>query len=294
LPAPTKSRRSKARRRPKPARPRPLAVDVVAEELVIDHELDAALPGGDTGYRLRGLQGQLIMKLGQEIVGGTYLPGTVLPREAELMQAYGASRTSIREATKVLAAKGLVETRQKVGTRVRARDQWNIFDADVLSWHTLDGFDPDILKDLIEMRQLVEPPAARFAAGRATLDDLARIADACDAMRGAVGDMVAYARADVSFHMAVFAASHNALLKRFAHTVANFLQVSFRIQQAALDPKTERWEDDLATHVEIADAINRGDAAAAEDAMLRAILDGKAHLQKARSRYRQQLATAAP
>jgi DNA-binding GntR family transcriptional regulator len=108
-------------------------------------------------------------------------------------------------------------------------------------------------------------------------------------MCAAVGDMAAYARADVSFHMAVFAASHNALLKRFAHTVANFLQVSFRIQQAALDPRTERWEDDLATHVEIAEAINCGDAAAAEAAMLRAILDGKAHLQRARSRYRARL-----
>lgn len=238
------------------------------------------------GYRLRGIQGRLIRALGRGIVRGSHLPGTLLPREAELMARFGASRTSVREAIKVLSAKGLVETRQKVGTRVRDRDQWNIFDADVLGWHTLDSLAPDILKDLIEMRQLVEPPAARFAAGRATLDDAARITDACEVMRQSVGDMAAYAKADVAFHMAVFAASHNALLKRFAHTVANFLQVSFRIQQGAIDPSTERWEDDLATHIEIADAINRGDAAAAEAAMMRAILDGKAHLQRARSRQR--------
>jgi DNA-binding FadR family transcriptional regulator len=243
--------------------------------------------GGLAGYRLRGIQGRVIRALGRGIVRGAYPPGALLPRESALMAEHGASRTSVREAIKVLSAKGLVETRQKVGTRVRPRDQWNFFDADVLGWHTLHGVDPDILKDLIEMRQLVEPPAARFAAGRATLDDLARIEAACEDMRRSVGDMAAYAKADVAFHMAVFAASHNALLKRFAHTVANFLQVSFRIQQDALDPDTERWEDDLGTHLAIAAAINRGDAAAAEEGMMRAILDGKLHLQRARSRYRQ-------
>lgn len=243
--------------------------------------------GSVTGYRLRGIQGRLIRALGQDIVRGLHSPGMLLPKESELMARHEASRTSVREAIKVLSGKGLVETRRKVGTRVRERDHWNIFDADVLAWHRLDGVDHDILKDLIEMRQLVEPPAARFAAARATLDDLGRIGEACEAMRLAIGDMAAYAKADVSFHMAVLAASHNALLRRFAHIVANFLQVSFRIQQDALEAPGERLEDDLALHLAIADAINRGDAAAAEEGMMRAILDGKAHLQRARVRAKQ-------
>src|SRR6202012_3426135 len=235
----------------------------------------------------RGVQGRLIRTLGESIVRGLYPPNVTLPREAELMETYGASRTTIREVIKVLSAKGLVETRQKVGTRVRARDEWNIFDGDVLSWHTFDSLDQDILKDLIEMRQLVEPPAARFAAGRATLDDIASISKACVEMQAAIGDVAAYARADVKFHMTVFAASHNALLKRFSHTVANFLQFSFRIQQEALEESSARFDEDLAIHLGIFDAINRGDAAAAEEGMLRAILDGKAHLQRARARFRE-------
>jgi GntR family galactonate operon transcriptional repressor len=243
------------------------------------------LGNGLTGYRLRGVQGRVISSLGESIVRGVYAPGVTLPREAELMHRHGASRTTVREAIKVLSAKGLLETRQKVGTRVRSRDEWNVFDADVLSWHTLDSVDQDILKDLIEMRQLVEPPAARFAAGRASLDDIARIAEACDAMRAAAGDPSAYAEADVRFHMAVFAASKNTLLKRFAHIVANFLQFSFRIQQEAM-PDSGHFDDDLEIHVSIFDAINRGDAAAAEAGMLRAILDGKAHLQRARTKFR--------
>ena len=245
----------------------------------------ARLGIGPTGYSLRGVQGRVIRSIGEEIVRGLYPPGVTLPREADLMGRHAASRTTVREAIKVLSAKGLVETRQKVGTRVRSRDEWNVFDADVLSWHTLDNVDQDILKDLIEMRQLVEPPAARFAAGRANLDDIGRIGEACDAMRAAVDDPPAYANADVQFHMAVFSASKNMLLKGFAHIVANFLQFSFRIQQDAM-PESGRLSDDLGVHVGIFEAINRGDAAAAESGMLRAILDGKANLQRARERYR--------
>jgi len=247
------------------------------------------LDTGVTGYRLRGIQGRLIRDIGENIVRGLYPPDTLLPRESSLMESYGASRTSVREAIKVLSAKGLVETRQKIGTRVRARDHWNIFDADVLAWHDFNALGEDILKDLIEMRQLVEPPAARFAAGRATLDDAAAIGEACEAMRAAVNDPSAYTRADVAFHMAVFGASHNLLLKRFAHIVANFLQISFRIQQEAMDGTEERLEDDVAAHIEIYEAINRGDAAAAEAGMMRTILDGKAHLQRARARFRDRM-----
>ncbi|WP_334174232.1 FadR/GntR family transcriptional regulator [Pseudoxanthobacter sp.] len=243
---------------------------------------------GATGYRLRGLQGRLIRDIGESVVRGLYPPDTLLPRESELMERYSASRTSVREAIKVLAAKGLVETRQKIGTRVRARDQWNIFDADVLAWHDFNEDGDEVLKDLIEMRQIVEPPAARFAAGRATLDDIAAIGQAWEAMRAATGDPAAYTRADVSFHMAVFRASHNLLLKRFAHIVANFLQISFRIQQEAL-VGDEQLDDDVAVHREIFEAINRGDAAAAENAMMRTILDGKTHLHKARARFRERM-----
>jgi GntR family transcriptional regulator, galactonate operon transcriptional repressor len=269
--------------KPQLGAPSPLA----ARRAKGSHRDAAASSVSATGYRMRGIQGRLIRALGHDIVRGVHAPGTLLPREVELMAAHGASRTSVREAIKVLSAKGLVETRQKVGTRVRERDQWNIFDADVLDWHMLEEVDHDILRDLIEMRQLVEPAAARFAAARATLDDLGRIAEACEAMRGALGDMAAYAKADVGFHMAVLAASHNALLRRFAHIVANFLQVSFRIQQETLEAPDERLEDDLVLHLAIADAIDRGDAAAAEEAMMRAILDGKAHLQRARKRFRE-------
>jgi GntR family transcriptional regulator, galactonate operon transcriptional repressor len=130
------------------------------------------------------------------------------------------------------------------------------------------------------MRLLVEPAAARFAATRATLDDIALIRASCDAMRLSMADMAAYAQADVQFHMAVLHASQNAMLRHFGHTVANFLQISFRLQQETLDVNEDLIENDCANHVKIYDAINRNDPATAESSMLEVVLHGKASLQK--------------
>lgn len=234
------------------------------------------------GQKPRGIQGRVTSRLGEAIVRGVYPAGSLLPRETDLMTSYRVSRTSIREVIKVLSAKGLVETRQRIGTRVLARSNWNVFDPDVLLWHPLDSADHDLLRDLSEMRQLVEPAAARFAATRATLDDIALIRASCDAMRNAMQDMTAYAHADVQFHMAVLHASHNAMLCHFGHSVANFLQISFRIQQEALDPSDNRIEDDCSSHNKVYEAINRSDPAAAEALMLEVVLHGKTSLQRAR------------
>jgi GntR family galactonate operon transcriptional repressor len=240
----------------------------------------ATAPLPAAGYRISGHQGRVITALGQAIISGRFAPGELLPKEAALLAEFSGSRPSLREALKVLAAKGLIEMRQKVGTRVRSRDLWNMFDSDVLAWHLGTGANDSalgepVLRDLIELRQVIEPAAARFAAGRADLGDLRRLRQAIGAMQGAVADLPAYERADVEFHMAVFSASHNALLARFAHLVADFLQLSFSVQQRALNERDNRIEDDVDQHRKIFDAINRGDGDAAAQAMLAVILNGK-------------------
>ena len=239
-----------------------------------------------SGYRISGLQGRVIMQIGRAIVSGRFQPGDLLPREAELLAEFGGSRPSLREALKVLAAKGLIEMRQKVGTRVRARDLWNMFDSDVLAWHHDPGHDgrsvgDTVLRDLIELRQVIEPATARLAAGRSTMEDLRRIGLAVDAMQATTHDLARYSEADVEFHMAVFSASHNILLASFAHIVGDFLKMSFRIQQEALDERDNRIEDDVSQHRAVYAAINRGDGDAAGEAMLNVILNGKNSLLKA-------------
>jgi DNA-binding FadR family transcriptional regulator len=251
----------------------------------------AVLAHSPSGIPLKGQQGRLIGALGERIVRGAIRAGDLLPREPDLMEEFAVSRTSVREAIKVLSAKGLVETRQKVGTRVRAKELWNIFDTDVLAWQTAGGMGDDILKDLLEMRQVIEPAAARFAASRAGLDDIARIERACRAMGESTNDPAGYAHADVAFHMAVFGASKNMLMQGFAHFIASFLQASFQLQQESFDEEGDPVASDVANHVAIFEAINVGDAAAAEAAMLRVILHGKASLLRAREKHAKQTKT---
>ena len=233
------------------------------------------------GYSMRGLTGKVIDALGRDIVGGRFAPESLLPKEADLIAAYGVSRTSVREAMKVLSAKGLIEIRQKIGTRVRARDLWNVFDTDVLAWHHQQGRSEDIMRDLIEMRQVIEPAAARFAASRASMADLRRIERAQLAMAEHAGDPVGYAESDVEFHMAVFTAAHNVLLSRFGHLVADFLHESFSMQQDAVTKTGVDFSKDAEEHRRVFDAINRGEPDAAAAAMLNVILDGKRALAEA-------------
>ncbi|ACQ78388.1 regulatory protein GntR HTH [Beutenbergia cavernae DSM 12333] len=236
-----------------------------------------------SGYSMRGLQGRVIEAIGLDVVGGRYRPGQLLPREAELMVEYGVSRTSLREAMKVLAAKGLVDIRQKVGTRVRPVEMWNAFDSDLLAWFHASGQGEAPMRDLVELRQVLEPAAARFAATRATMADLHDLERAQQAMLDTAHDHAGYAATDVAFHLAVYGASHNALLRRFGHLVADFMHLSFDVQQHAAADGPADFTEDAQGHAAIFEAINRGDADAAAEAMLQVVLDGKSALIKALS-----------
>lgn len=236
-----------------------------------------------SGYAMRGRQGKIIEAIGRDIIGGRYRPGDLLPRETELIQEYATSRTSLREAMKVLAAKGLVESRQKIGTRVRERELWSVFDSDILRWQTATGNAEAVMRDLIELRQILEPAAARLAAGRAELDDLRRIEQATTRMIASAREHEQYAADDVDFHLAVYAASHNELLSRFGRLVADFMRLSFDVQQRARAQAVVDFTDDARAHAAVFTDINRGDPVAAAESMLAVVLDGKNALIEALS-----------
>jgi DNA-binding FadR family transcriptional regulator len=118
----------------------------------------------DRAYPSGGVHGQVVYQIGRQIVSGEIAVGSDLPREVELCERFGTSRQAIREAIKVLAAKGLIEPRRRRGTRVRPRAAWNLLDPDVLLWHAPDGFGPDFLADLLELRA---PPASGCRSGSA-------------------------------------------------------------------------------------------------------------------------------
>lgn len=231
--------------------------------LDLAEDLEAARAADDQGGNSR-LHDSLVIVLGRHILGGTYRPGDVLPREDELCAAFGVSRTSLREAVKVLSAKGLIEARRRLGVRVRPREEWSLLDPAVLSWHPDIQGDEELMSGLIEARRIIEPAAAELAARRATEADLAAIGVALEGMKGAVPDhFELYCKADLAFHRAVNAASHNVVLRGMAGLMEAALNASFNVTNSFM----ERQARALSVHARVLEAIRTRDTAGARAAM---------------------------
>ena len=210
------------------------------------------------------MHGQVAHEIGRQIVSGAIAEGDFLPRESELSEQFSVSRQAIREALKVLAAKGLVNSRRRAGTHVMPRATWNLLDPDVLAWHPPAELSPQFLNDLVELRRLLEPAAARMSAERGEPARLAGITAALDKMRRSVGDAQAFYAADAEFHVAIFAASGNTLVDRLSTILGPLLEASFRLQ--GIDT-VFAFEESVTLHEGVYDAIVKGDAARAVAAM---------------------------
>ena len=113
---------------------------------------------------VKNVHGHTLDLLGEAIVGGRYPVGAAIPPEPMLCEELGVSRTVVREAVKSLVAKGLLVTGPKVGTRVLPEDNWNWFDPEVVQWKSKMGLTREFLRDLQELRRVVEPAGVRLAA----------------------------------------------------------------------------------------------------------------------------------
>ena len=160
-------------------------------------------------YPRRGLCGQVTHELGQRIVAGDFEAGKALPTESELSSQFNVSRTALREAVKILTAKGLMESRPRTGTRVRPRSDWHLVDPDVIAWHCAVTPSADFLCDLFEIRLIVEPNAAALAAERRTDADIRDIEQELAEMSQALGNGGDMVGPNVRFHMAILEAAAN-------------------------------------------------------------------------------------
>lgn len=221
----------------------------------------------------RGLHGQIVEVIGTRIVRGDHPPGSSLLAE-DLERELDVSKTVIREALKVLGAKGLVESRQKRGTVVRPRAEWNLLDADLLRWHG--GVQPDsgFLTNLAEVRRIVEPAGARFAAQRRTEVDLRTLSAALTAMSEANGDPDAMVAADLEFHRGLLDAAHNELLSRMDVVIVAGLGVRDRFVHAR-----EHWSDPEPAHRTVFEAVAAGEPERAEEAVLALLDQAEAELE---------------
>ena len=214
--------------------------------------------------KIKNVHGNTLDLLGEAIVAGRYEAGAVLPSEPLLGEQLGVSRTVLREAVKSLAAKGLLRTGPKVGTRVQPAADWNWFDPDLVAWQSKAGLTRDFVRDLHELRVVVEPAGVRLAAQRATGDDIAELEDAFAGMAQAVEHGGDYVTSDLRFHQGLLRAGHNRLMMQMSKAIGAVLRVSFELSTL----KPGRAGGSLPQHRAVLDAVIARDPKKAERAIL--------------------------
>jgi len=215
---------------------------------------------------------RVVDHLGLAIVSGQQPEGSLLPGDVELLERFGVSRTVLREALKTLAAKGMVQARARVGTRVRPRALWNLFDTEVLKWHAEVGLEPDFFVHLAEIRMVLEPEAAAYAALRSTPDDLREMSDWLERMGQKGIGREAFAQADLEFHLAVARAAHNPFFVSISTLIEVVLVAMLTISSPADVP--DRLAASVVQHRRISKAIAERNPDEARRAMREVIQNG--------------------
>lgn len=229
-----------------------------------EHMMTISSPGSSSD--------NIVHRLGREIVEGSYAPGDRLPDEATMLKRYSVSRTALREAYSKLTAKGMIIARPKVGTSVRAASNWNMLDADVLTWHLQTRPLAGIAKDLYALRRMLEPGAAALAAAARNDEDLERIDAAFQRMQAKVMNEAELVESDLRFHVAILNATHNHFIGAFSALIhaamLSTFEVSWRGAEAAVF-KQERLDQ----HGGVLQAIREQDADLARLRMERLLED---------------------
>lgn len=218
---------------------------------------------------IKNVHGNTVDHLGEAIVAGRYKVGSSIPTEPVLCHELGVSRTVVREAVKSLIAKGLITTGPKVGTRVLSEDHWNWFDPDVIGWQSKAGLNAEFLRDLQDLRRVVEPAAMRLAAERATPQDIAEVEAAYAGMKCAVEQGGDYVSHDLRFHQGLLRASRNRMLVQMSKALAALLRTSFEISTRRKDGPALS----LPLHRAVLDAVIAHQPDQAE-AAIRVLIDG--------------------
>ncbi|MBL0375474.1 FadR family transcriptional regulator [Rhizobium sp. KVB221] len=210
------------------------------------------------------LHAKLLDQLGQAIVRGELAPGDPLPNADDWSAAHGVSRTVLREVIKVLAGKGMVESRPKIGTRIRDRSDWNFLDPDVLAWRYGTTTHAGDARSLFELRRAIEPMAGSLAAERANKAEIAKLEQLYEKMELYVDDNDRFAEADLAFHQAILRMTGNELFGSLAALTETAMLISFRLS----DDNPYGQRPSLPLHRRVCDCIARRDPDGTRNALI--------------------------
>ncbi|GAA3084748.1 DNA-binding FadR family transcriptional regulator [Kribbella aluminosa] len=198
------------------------------------------------------------------VVSGAIRPGAALPPESALSEQFQVSRITVREAVKLLEAKGLVEVRRGVGAVVKDDSSWNLLDADVLASAMRNDANLTILDELVGVRIALESNLAGLAAEHATDEDRAAIEAVFHRLEADTSRPEVFIQTDVEFHDRIMAASGNRLARSIVSTVHSQARTSMRYQG---HPSVEDVRTTNSEHRIVLDHILARDPAGAATAM---------------------------
>lgn len=204
---------------------------------------------------------QLTHTLGLAIINGQYAVGKGMPSEAEICEQFEVSRSSTREAVKMLSAKGLISSRPKQGIRVLPETNWNMFDTDVLSWILKSKPSLSLLKEFVQVRLAMEPVAAELASQHATPSQLHSIEAALKRIEDAENGLDDALDSEIAFHSAILEASGN----RFFIQLKDFINTALRVGTRYQNYIYENQHDMVNAHEQIFNNIKSGNAVKAKE-----------------------------
>ena len=225
------------------------------------------------------LHGTVARELGIRIVSGVLKSGEILEGEIAASEQFKVSRTAYREAIRILAAKGLVHSRPKIGTQVSPRSEWHLLDPDVLGWIFTSEPDERLIESLFELRRIVEPDAARLAAMRRSDEQLRRMKEGLEGVAEHGFDSEEGRHCDEAFHSALLEASGNDFIVSLTSGVAAAIALTTAFKQHRLPSPL----DALPVHLAVLDAIEAQDAERAHDAMATLVERGFTDSMEARA-----------
>jgi|EndMetStandDraft_4_1072995.scaffolds.fasta_scaffold132060_1 DNA-binding FadR family transcriptional regulator len=227
------------------------------------------------GEATRSAHGMVTQALAVDILSGRFPSGEVLPCEDDLLRRFGVSRTALREALKTLTAKGMIQPKARVGTRVLPQSEWHMFDPDIIAWRLQAGMDSDFMRHLFEIRFAIEPAAAVLACQRRSDAELVALSAILDDMAHQSQNVERFVTVDLLFHKTILAASGNPLMHSIGAVIEAALLAALRRSAPTDDP--QRHAVSVAKHRRIYEAISARDEADASAAMMAVIHEGAMH-----------------
>jgi DNA-binding FadR family transcriptional regulator len=221
----------------------------------------------ETGSLIRSLSGRraarnfhnfVINEIGNAIVAGEFPIGSVLASDAVMMEQYGVSRTVLREALKTLEAKGLVEARPKVGTRVSPKSRWNFFDPQVLAWHFHAPPDRELYESLFRVRAALEAPAIALASRHRTAEHVRLLKYWCHQMETSGDSLEQFGLACLEVHAVIAEAGRDPLLRSILGVVELTLALALTRDHAM--PGQAYRDQSVKMFIALTSAIEAGEA----------------------------------